>query len=253
MGKKPIFYVPLMILFLGVSYAIFFLFDQQTLLKLGEEDGLFENLTAVFFFLTAVFFFLMFIKSKSGNDFFLFRTKKNFILLFFCLSFIFGCGEEISWGQRIFHFKTPDSLEKINVQKETNIHNIRFFSTWDFGHQQKSGLSRYLTISGLFVLLWFAYGVLLPLLDKFIPWIASLLKRINIPIVPLWFSLFFMLNWVGYRIMSSVLREDVLLQFSLGEIKECNIAFLFMLAGLYFLFNCGQPVTEPRSSPKNWG
>ena len=33
-------------------------------------------------------------------------------------------GEEISWGQRILGLTTPDALNDINHQGETNIHNI---------------------------------------------------------------------------------------------------------------------------------
>jgi len=36
----------------------------------------------------------------------------------------FIVGEEISWGQRIFGLTTPEELEEINNQGETNIHNI---------------------------------------------------------------------------------------------------------------------------------
>lgn len=32
--------------------------------------------------------------------------------------------EEISWGQRIFGFETPELLQRYNLQKETNIHNL---------------------------------------------------------------------------------------------------------------------------------
>jgi len=41
--------------------------------------------------------------------------------------FMFVCaGEEISWGQRILGFETPDSLSEINTQDEFNVHNIEF-------------------------------------------------------------------------------------------------------------------------------
>jgi hypothetical protein len=33
-------------------------------------------------------------------------------------------GEEISWGQRIFGFLTPDALKDVNHQGEANVHNI---------------------------------------------------------------------------------------------------------------------------------
>jgi hypothetical protein len=37
---------------------------------------------------------------------------------------LFIAGEEISWGQRIFGWATPEGLEDINNQGESNIHNI---------------------------------------------------------------------------------------------------------------------------------
>ena len=33
-------------------------------------------------------------------------------------------GEEISWGQRIFHFQTPTAVETMNRQRELNLHDI---------------------------------------------------------------------------------------------------------------------------------
>lgn len=38
---------------------------------------------------------------------------------------LFIAGEEISWGQRILGFHTPDELAEINRQGEANIHNIK--------------------------------------------------------------------------------------------------------------------------------
>jgi len=40
-----------------------------------------------------------------------------------CL-FIFGAGEEISWGQRIFNWNIPDFFRENNSQGETNLHNL---------------------------------------------------------------------------------------------------------------------------------
>jgi len=33
-------------------------------------------------------------------------------------------GEELSWGQWVFHWETPEALSEINRQQETNLHNI---------------------------------------------------------------------------------------------------------------------------------
>jgi len=43
----------------------------------------------------------------------------------FTLGCVFVTGEEISWGQRIFGWSTPESLRAINRQGETTLHNIR--------------------------------------------------------------------------------------------------------------------------------
>ncbi len=40
------------------------------------------------------------------------------------LALLFGAGEEISWGQRLFGFATPEFLKTVNTQDEFNVHNI---------------------------------------------------------------------------------------------------------------------------------
>ena len=40
------------------------------------------------------------------------------------MAMVFAAGEEISWGQRIFGFATPDFLMHLNEQKEFTVHNI---------------------------------------------------------------------------------------------------------------------------------
>jgi hypothetical protein len=42
----------------------------------------------------------------------------------FGLLCFFIAGEEIAWGQRLFGFGTPQSLEEINRQEEVTVHNI---------------------------------------------------------------------------------------------------------------------------------
>jgi hypothetical protein len=56
------------------------------------------------------------------------RKEKGFMFLFFTfllgLIFLFGAGEEISWGQRIFDWTPGEFFQKHNVQSEMNIHNL---------------------------------------------------------------------------------------------------------------------------------
>lgn len=48
----------------------------------------------------------------------------------FTLALVFLAGEEISWGQRVFGFETPESLENLNRKNEMNLHNIGNFLSW---------------------------------------------------------------------------------------------------------------------------
>ena len=40
------------------------------------------------------------------------------------IGLFFGAGEEISWGQRIFHIESSKFFNENNSQKETNLHNM---------------------------------------------------------------------------------------------------------------------------------
>lgn len=46
-------------------------------------------------------------------------------LAFVTLVFIFGAGEEISWGQRILNVETSEFFEQHNAQGEMNFHNLK--------------------------------------------------------------------------------------------------------------------------------
>lgn len=52
------------------------------------------------------------------------RTRLAAFALLVAVGAVFLAGEEISWGQRLFGWVTPEQLEVINRQGETNVHNI---------------------------------------------------------------------------------------------------------------------------------
>lgn len=43
------------------------------------------------------------------------------------LALVYFAGEELSWGQHLFHWEAPDAIKEINRQDETNFHNINTF------------------------------------------------------------------------------------------------------------------------------
>lgn len=106
-------------LFLCVSYTGFehgwFAFGDVVY----EEDGIFESATALALLFCTALFLLIGIGRAWKHD-------RRLALAVLVLSFI--CGflflEEISWGQRIFGWQTPETMADLNAQSETNLHNM---------------------------------------------------------------------------------------------------------------------------------
>ena len=88
--------------------------------SIGEEDGIIEWMSFIVLF--SNLFLIVRILSKTKR---IVENKMIIIiaLLFFGFLFFFMCMEEISWGQRILGFQTPD-LFATNSQKEVNFHNF---------------------------------------------------------------------------------------------------------------------------------
>lgn len=83
------------------------------------EDGFIEWCTVVVLFCAMIVCGRRFLDLKGKrNGLFLTITG---LLTFLCL---FGAGEEISWGQRIFGIETPDYLKDRNAQGELGLHNL---------------------------------------------------------------------------------------------------------------------------------
>ena len=87
----------------------------RTFQALGREDYWVEYLTAAWFLLAGL---VLFVTALAERRF----RRCAYILGGMALMFV--AGEEISWGQRIFGFATPDLLMRLNDQGELNIHNI---------------------------------------------------------------------------------------------------------------------------------
>jgi hypothetical protein len=87
-----------------------------------DEDSLLETLQFVLILATSLLLAWL-----SGR---LIRTGRRgigtlYVLL--TLGTFFVAGEEISWGQRLFGWRTPEALEAINAQQEISLHNIYGF------------------------------------------------------------------------------------------------------------------------------
>jgi len=182
-------------------------------------------LTAVFFFIASVFFFRTFL------------SKRNYFFLLLSIVFFLGGGEEIAWGQRLFNFNTPEFMSKINVQNEVTLHNVEMFNAHDFDHNLKSGFAKVLTVNFFYKLFWLGYCVLLPLGVLYMRPVDSAAQRIRIPVPPVSIGLFFLANWFVFKAtLSFALPPNETEQYyaTLGEIRECFSALLFMILSFHF-------------------
>lgn len=151
-----------------------------------------------------------------------------------------GAGEEVSWGQSIFGWKTPEALEKINVQGETNFHNIIYVNSKDFNGEWKHGLQRIFEINFMFKVFVWTFGIILPLCVYHIKFISRLAIKFRIPVPPVSIGVFFFLCWL----IQSVIRKDLVpsdapshYRNAAQEIFECLEAFILFILALYFYRN----------------
>jgi hypothetical protein len=88
--------------------------DRRTLERITVEDGAVESLQALLFLVAGVLFIAAAV----------WRSASKVWCSLLGLGCILVAGEEISWGQRILGVGTPESLAEVNVQGETNLHNL---------------------------------------------------------------------------------------------------------------------------------
>jgi hypothetical protein len=222
------FYILAVALVTVLSYSVYIFFNIETVSNLGAEDHFFEWLTPIFFWIATAIFFLIFLKTK--NPFFLILAIAMFI----------GAGEEISWGQRIFGFKTPEALNKINVQHEFTFHNIAIFQGVDSQGKPNYGLSRLLEINFLFRLCIMFCGIVLPFCVYHIKFISRITMKVKVPIPPISIGIFFFISWVTYWALHSfILPKDSPHPYinAAGEIFECIASFIIFIVSLYFYNN----------------
>ncbi len=124
MHFKPLTNIGGVLLFwLPVCYLVFFaalrFYWRDVYLQILEEDNILE--TCQFVFYAAASLGSLIVMRMLWR-----QRHRWFACLYALLAFglFFIAGEEISWGQRIAGFGTPDTLRKINSQREFTLHNI---------------------------------------------------------------------------------------------------------------------------------
>ena len=223
--KRLKLYIISTVAVIGLSYSVYLFFDDETIRRLAREDGFFENLTAVFFVFGAVLLFLSF------------RRTKNIFLLGLAVLLLIGAGEEISWGQRIFNFRPPGWVQKVNVQHEFNIHNIEPFNDRNFEGHKKTGWQRLTEINMLFRIFSVIFLVCMPLFFYHMKPLLVTNKKRQMPVAPVTIGIFFIVSWaIFYGLKYFILPGGRVESFylSAGEIFEFTAAYFYFIVALYF-------------------
>lgn len=190
--------------------ALYFI-DRDIYIALAVEDGVAESLTAVFFLAAGIILIVAAAKSCRNDR----RLARQILPVGLGLFFVFIAGEELSWGQRIFHFSLPESMSGTTFFDDLSFHNLKIF-----GYPLLEG-NRLLN---MFVIL---FGIVGPLAAAGWSWIRKLIHRLNFPIAPLATAALFLFALLHGLGMSRVSKH-----WAPTEIKECLFSLGFLLAAI---------------------
>ena len=207
---------------LAGTYATLLL-SRPVIKALAKEGGWFESAGALALLVAGVLFFAAFLRSRKPVNRDAFPLVKRMFLLGMAVLFVFGAGEEISWGQRVFGVETPAGLAAVNVQGETNLHNLAWVPDEDFA---------------LFMICWGLVVIALPLVAAVSGPVRRRADRL-VPIVPLVLGSLFVVNYVMSKAAGMVVpylnSHLSLSRLTDGrvEIQESNFSILAALIALH--------------------
>ena len=199
--------------------------SKDSLIWLTREDGPFEWTAAILLLATCIAFLVLAIlpkysvfKSKMGTG------SRRIYFLLFALVFLFASGEEVSWGQRIFDFETPEAIKERNVQEEFNIHNLEIFHGSTMEGEEKTGIYALFTLHRLYYLFFLFYLLFLPLLNRFNGFSRNMIQRYSIPVPSHFLGVLFLFNLIYGKAIGTMYTGYH--SHGIVEIKETVISFI---------------------------
>lgn len=185
--------------FLIVIYLVGLYLDQTDRIyfdtQYAQEDGFVENISALGLLFVTLVLWIRLIKLWSSKS-----ITWKIGVFFMGLVFLFGAGEEISWGQRILGVESNEFFLENNAQKETNLHNLVVGET----------KVNKLIFSQIMFLVLFIYFIIFPYLFKKKMWVQNLTNQFAIPVARTHHIVFFLVYTGLILIMDSSRRWEVL-------------------------------------------
>lgn len=236
---KPVVYLALLI-YIPFTYTVLAM-ENRIIAALVPEDHFFEIIGASSLLVTSLLFLYGFRVARKTLDKTWISLIKQLVYLGLALLFFFGAGEEISWGQRIFGFKTPEQLAQVNKQDELNLHNLSVLEN-----------SEFFTADRLFDAFWFLFTVLTPAVALLLPAFRKFAGKF-IPIVYWGIGLLFLYNYLWAKAAKLLYKalyafDNLSLTQATQEIKESNYAIVFILVGLFAIWDLNNSKAIPLKS-----
>jgi len=224
------------LLFVAISYSFMLVPAEEVRKILLWEDGLVETAGALCLFLASAFFLVLFLRSDR-EGWLSFGAGRNWFYLALSLVFLFGAGEEISWGQHYLGYATPEFWKTRNVQQELTVHNLIYFNQREFSGAIKPVWQRVFTVENVFTYGTLLYVFLLPLAASASRRVAQWVARAGLPLAPLTLSWALCGFFAWVKLLKFFVLPDYLMQNN-TEIMEATWGLLYLLIALNWFGRC---------------
>lgn len=227
---------------IGTAYLLLFsacmlpFLPIDTLAWLGEEDGPVENAGALCFLLAGAIFLLTARQTARFHRRCGTNPIENPLVLYALGALLLVCfGEEISWGQRLFHYPVPVWIEALNQQGEWNLHNLTWFQAHTVENVKKSFWARLIDMNRLLAIFQLTFCTLVPAFTAYSATFRAWVMRIGLPVVPWWIAglvpVHILVSQTLYAISGG--GGEPILGDTLDETKETVRAFIFLVVAIW--------------------
>lgn len=175
--------------------------------KFIVEDGPIEWFS-VLILISAMVYCLSYVKKNWSKS-----RSAGICYFLMAMVFLFGAGEEVSWGQRIFDIYPPEFFIKHNTQYETNLHNLVY-------NGKKINKIIFGTGLGVFVGVYLLFfNLMYEKIDKF----KKLIQTFHIPLPRIYHVILFILFFGLSFLIASPKRGELL------ELSSCLIFYMILI------------------------
>ncbi|MFP7570158.1 hypothetical protein [Marivita sp. S2033] len=168
----------------------------------GAEDSLIENFTAIGLACAGAVLLMRAFRARA-----LLTPGALALAVLYGLAYLWAGGEEISWGQRIFGFESPEYFQENNDQQEFTFHNLTI------GDVKLDEL----LFGPLLSVIILTYLIILPVLWINVDWVRRLTRAMVIPVPQLHHAGFALFVTVAIPLLEESRR---------WEVYECIFALL---------------------------